>query len=64
MGGLCHRSIHGGNQNMVGWKYLGFNGTNNGDFYGEGYTTMQLMVASTPTRLQPASIGQLEKGSA
>lgn len=62
--GFITDPIHGGNQNMVGWSYVGFNGTNNGDFYGEGYTTMQLMVASTPTRLQPASIGQLEKGSA
>jgi hypothetical protein len=43
--------------------YLGYNGVNNGDFYGEGMTSKQLMVATTPTRLKPASLGQFQKGS-
>ena len=31
--------IYGGNRNMVGWQYVAFNGTNQGNFYGEGLTT-------------------------
>jgi DNA-binding FrmR family transcriptional regulator len=58
--GFVMDPMHGGNRNMVGWTYLGFNGTNEGNFYNEGYTTKQLMVMSTPVRLKPASIGQLE----
>jgi len=45
---------------MVGWTYTGFNGVNTGDFYGEGHTTMQLMVASTPTILKPVSLAQFQ----
>jgi Gluconate 2-dehydrogenase subunit 3 len=54
---------YGGNQNMVGWEYVAFNGTNQGNFYGEGYTTQQLMLATTATKLQPASLGQLQQAS-
>jgi gluconate 2-dehydrogenase gamma chain len=52
---------YGGNQNMVGWTYTGFNGVNMGNFYGEGQTTQQLMVATTPTRLGPTSLGQFQQ---
>jgi len=54
---------YGGNWGMLGWKYVGFNGVNMGNFYGEGYTTKQLMVMNTPVVLQPASLGQFQKGS-
>jgi gluconate 2-dehydrogenase gamma chain len=52
--------LYGGNQNMVGWEYIGFTGTNQGNAYGEGYTTSQLMVMSKPVRLKPQSLAQFE----
>ena len=73
--GLCVRALLHGmvrlpdgpavrrQQNMVGWTYTGFNGVNMGDFYGEGLTSKQLMVATTPTRLKPASLAQLQTGA-
>ena len=54
---------YGGNWGMLGWKYVGFNGVNMGNFYGEGYTTKQLMVMNSPVTLQPVSLGQFQKGS-
>jgi len=51
--------IYGGNQGMVGWKLIGFNANYWGDDIGLG--AMKLMVASTPTRLQPKSLGDLQK---
>ncbi|HLN89473.1 MAG TPA: gluconate 2-dehydrogenase subunit 3 family protein [Candidatus Binatia bacterium] len=51
--------IYGGNQNLVGWKLIGFNGNNWGDDIGLG--AKKLMVASTPTRLTPKSLGQLQQ---
>jgi hypothetical protein len=62
--GFMMDPAYGGNQNMVSWKIAGFNGTNQGNFYGEGYTTKELMVMTTPVQLQPASLGQYQKGSA
>ena len=62
--GFVTDPIHGGNENMVSWKYFAYNGVNEGNFYGEGYTTKQLMVSQTHVVLQPASLGQLQKGSA
>lgn len=62
--GFLMDPIYGGNQNMVGWTYVAFNGVNTGDFYNEGLTPKQLMVATTPTRLKPASLAQFQKGSA
>jgi gluconate 2-dehydrogenase gamma chain len=61
--GFLMDPVYGGNRNMVGWQYVGFNGTNQGNFYGEGHTVKELMVATTPTQLQPASLGQFQKGS-
>jgi gluconate 2-dehydrogenase gamma chain len=51
--------IYGGNQGMVGWKLIGFNANYWGDDIGLG--AMKLMVASTPTRLPPKSLGELQK---
>jgi hypothetical protein len=56
--------MYGGNKGMVAWVYSAFNGLNMGNFYGEGFTSQQLMLATTPTRLMPASLGQYQKGSA
>jgi hypothetical protein len=56
--------VYGGNWNMVGWTFYGFNGVNMGNFYGEGKTTKEIMVMTTPITLQPASLGQFQKGSA
>ncbi|MGA2663912.1 MAG: gluconate 2-dehydrogenase subunit 3 family protein [Nitrososphaerales archaeon] len=61
--GFLMDPLYGGNKGMVGWTYTGFNGVNTGDFYGEGQTDQQLMVATTATRLQPASLAQYQKGS-
>jgi gluconate 2-dehydrogenase gamma chain len=58
--GFLMDPMHGGNRGLVGWTYTGFNGVNQGDFYGEGHTTMQLMVASTPTLLKPVSLAQFQ----
>ena len=44
---------------MVGWKLIGFNGNYWGDDIGLG--ARKLMVAGTPTRLQPESLGDLQK---
>ncbi len=51
--------IYGGNQGMVGWKLIGFNA----NYWGEdiGLGPLKLMVASTPTRLPPKSLGELQK---
>jgi gluconate 2-dehydrogenase gamma chain len=51
--------IYGGNQDMVGWKLIAFNANYWGDDIGLG--AMKLMVASTPTRLKPKSLGELQK---
>jgi gluconate 2-dehydrogenase gamma chain len=61
--GFLTDPLYGGNRNMVGWKYVAFNGVNMGNFYGEGYTPQELMLATTATRLQPASLAQFQKGS-
>jgi gluconate 2-dehydrogenase gamma chain len=61
--GFLMDPMHGGNRGMVGWTLVGFNGVNTGNFYGEGLTTQQLMVATTPTRLKPASLAQLQSNN-
>lgn len=57
--GFWSDPIYGGNQGMVGWKLLAFNANYWGDDIGLGPS--KLMVASTPTRLPPKSLGQLQK---
>jgi gluconate 2-dehydrogenase gamma chain len=52
--------LYGGNQGMVGWQLTAFTGTNQGNAYGEGYTTQQLMLMTTPVRLQPQSLTQFQ----
>jgi hypothetical protein len=52
---------YGGNRGMVGWTYTASPGLNNGNFYGEGLTTRQLMVATTPTILKPVSLAQFQQ---
>ena len=37
--GFLMDPLYGGNQGMVGWELVGFNGVNMGNFYGEGHTT-------------------------
>src|SRR5437899_640519 len=59
--GFLMDPIYGGNQNMVGWTFTGFNGVNFGNFYGEGKDQKTLMVATTPTRLKPASLAQYQQ---
>jgi hypothetical protein len=59
--GFLMDPIYGGNRNMVGWTYTGFNGVNFGNFFGEGLDQRSLMVATTPTRLKPASLSQYQQ---
>jgi Gluconate 2-dehydrogenase subunit 3 len=59
--GFLMDPIYGGNQNMVGWTYTGFNGVNFGNFYGEGHDPKVLMIATSPTRLKPASLAQYQQ---
>jgi gluconate 2-dehydrogenase gamma chain len=61
--GFLMDPMHGGNRGMVGWDLVGFNGVNMGDFYGEGLTTQQLMVATTPTKLKPVSLAMFQAAS-
>jgi hypothetical protein len=58
--GFLMDPLYGGNRGMVGWEYVGFNGTNQGNFYGEGHAPLDLAVATTPTRLKPASLAQFQ----
>jgi gluconate 2-dehydrogenase gamma chain len=57
--GFLTDPIYGGNQNLVGWKHIGFNGS----YWGEdkGLGPQKLMIAGSPTRLEPRSLGQLQK---
>ncbi len=55
--------MYGGNIGMVGWTLTGNNGVNMGNFYGEGYTTKQIMVMTNPPILKPASLGQFQQAN-
>ena len=59
--GFLMDPMYGGNRGMLGWLHTGFNGLNSGNFYGEGLKVTDLMVASSPTRLRPASIQQFQE---
>lgn len=59
--GFLMDPIYGGNQNMVGWEFIGYNGVNFGNAYGEGLSQKDLMVATVPTRLKPASLAQYQQ---
>jgi gluconate 2-dehydrogenase gamma chain len=61
--GFLTDPLYGGNRNMIGWTLTGFNGANFGNFYGEGNTPQDLMLATTPIPLHPASLAQFQKGS-
>ncbi len=53
--------LYGGNIGMVGWNLLAFPGVNSGA--AQGYTSIQLATASTPTRLPPLSLGDIQRGA-
>jgi hypothetical protein len=57
--GFWSDPAHGGNQGMVGWKHIAFNGNYWGDDIGLG--APKLMLQSTPTRLPPMSLSDLQK---
>ncbi len=61
--GFTMDPLYGGNQNMVGWQYMGFNGVNLGNAYGEGLSQKDLMIATAPTRLKPASLAQYQQAA-
>ncbi len=49
---------HGGNQNMIGWQLIAFNG----NYWGEDKNLgpVKLMTAGAPTKLPPKSLGQMQ----
>jgi hypothetical protein len=51
--------LYGGNIGMVGWQLLAFNANNWGD--AEGLGAAKLMLQSSPTRIAPMSLSQLQK---
>ncbi len=53
--------VYGGNVGKVGWTLTGFTGANMGDAFNEGRNVQTLMVASTPTRYAPHSLGEFQK---
>lgn len=57
--GFWSDPAHGGNQGMVGWKLIAFNANYWGDDIGLG--AAKLMLQSTPTRLSPKSLSDLQK---
>ncbi|MGI0091789.1 MAG: gluconate 2-dehydrogenase subunit 3 family protein [Nitrososphaerales archaeon] len=59
--GFLMDPLYGGNQNMVGWEFTGYNGVNLGNAYGEGKDQKDLMVQTTPFRLKPASLAQYQQ---
>jgi gluconate 2-dehydrogenase gamma chain len=61
--GFLTDPLYGGNRNMVGWSLVGFNGTNQGNFYGEGHTPLELALSPTPVPLKPASLAQFQQAS-
>jgi gluconate 2-dehydrogenase gamma chain len=59
--GFLTDPLYGGNQGMVGWELIGFTGTNQGNAYGEGYSTLELMLMTKPLRLKPQSLAQFQQ---
>ena len=57
--GFWSDPVYGGNQGMVGWKHIAFNANYWGDDIGLG--APKLMIQSTPTRLPPMSLSDLQK---
>jgi gluconate 2-dehydrogenase gamma chain len=57
--GFWSDPVYGGNQGMVGWKHIAFNANYWGDDKGLG--APKLMLQSTPTRLPPMSLSDLQK---
>ncbi len=53
--------LYGGNIGKVGWSLLASNGVNNGT--GQGHSTIQLAISTTPTKLPPLSLGDLQRGA-
>ncbi len=53
--------LYGGNIGMVGWELLASNGVNSGG--AQNHTTVELARASTPTRLPPLSLSQIQRGA-
>ena len=62
MGGFFADPLYGGNKGMISWSLAGFNGTNMGEDIGK--TTKDIMLMTSPVRLIPKSLADLQaKGS-
>lgn len=53
--------LYGGNIGMVGWSLLASNGVNSGA--SQGFATIQLATSTSPTRLPPLSLGDIQSGA-
>jgi gluconate 2-dehydrogenase gamma chain len=53
--------LYGGNQGKVGWDLLAFPGLNQGS--SQGYNGIKLATTTTPVRLSPLSLGDVQKGA-
>lgn len=61
--GFLTDPLYGGNRGLVGWDLVGFNGTNMGNFYGEGHSPLELALSATPVPLKPASLAQFQQST-
>jgi gluconate 2-dehydrogenase gamma chain len=59
--GFLMDPMYGGNLGMVGWQLTGFTGANMGDTFNSGRDVLKLMIASTPTRYPPHTLGEYQK---
>jgi gluconate 2-dehydrogenase gamma chain len=53
--------LYGGNVGKAGWNLLASNGVNSGG--PQGYTPIQLATSTTPTKLPPLSLGDIQRGA-
>jgi gluconate 2-dehydrogenase gamma chain len=53
--------LYGGNAGKVGWSLIASNGVNQGT--GQGYSTINLAISTTPTKLPPLSLGDIQQGA-
>ncbi len=58
MAGFFADPLYGGNRGLVSWALAGFNGTNEGEEIGK--TTKDLMLMTSPVRLTPKSLAELQ----
>jgi hypothetical protein len=53
--------LYAGNNGKVGWNLIASNGVNSGA--GQGHSPLELAISSTPTKLPPLSLGDIQRGA-